>query len=367
MLKNITDSLSPKAVLIELGGSHSEVLYPQLSFLKHGGYHTTLICDPKVYDLVKNYDQVDVLLKSEIPQSGWLRQMNALWKIRNYIVQEKVKLVIFNTANGPLIRTLCLMPYPPDIIFAGILHSLHKLKGSITQSLISYRVRKYFVLAAYLKRLAYTYHRPKLSFEFFYPMFFMPPKNEHPVTKPAGEIWIAIAGGLEYGRRDYKSLAYALHKLKKKIPLKFLLLGNSSYPGGDGNDFRALISNLGVEEYFVFWNEYVSNDVFHAYLKKSDAIMPLVHPVPHIKSVYLNYQISGSWNLAYAYQLPLLMADAFAGLEDFKDYGVFYQPENLTEAIEKLPNILLSHRKLYQGDAWQFAFQANQYLRFLKS
>lgn len=356
-----------KAALIELGGSHSETLYSQLLFLKHGGYHTTLIVDERVYKQVVTHDHVDVLINAPmltpLPQ-----RIKTLWGIRSYIIKNSIDTVIFNTAGGPLVRMLTMMPYPARVRFAGTLHSLHKLKGSVTQKLISRRIKKYFLLDRHLKDKAKEYSRRGLSFESYYAMFYMPFPDQPAIHKPMGETWIAIPGVVEYVRKDYKSLAEALAKLPEPLPLKFLLLGSSFHKSGDGADFTSLIERLNVKNYFKFWEGFVSNEEFHAYGKVSDAVMPLIHPKDGERNVYIDYQISGAWNLAFAYKKPLLLAAPFKQVKDLNRYGVFYDVDKLAELLKSLPELLARlDTGLYEDEPWQFEYQANNYLKFIEA
>ncbi len=355
-----------KAALIELGGSHDINLYTQLRFLKHGGYHTTLIVDRKLHKQVTELDHVDELRVYDVEGSGF-QNFKTMMRLRRFLIDGGFTQVVFNTAQGPLVRALCLFPYPAHIGFSGSLHSLHKLKGSITQNIISRRLKKYFLLARFLRPKVSKYPIGNLRFEVFYPMFYMAFPNEPTVQKPAGEIWIGIPGVVEYVRKDYIGLAHALAKLDKKLPLKFLLLGSADHKAGNGAEFKALINELGVAEYFKFWNGYVSNEDFHAYSKASDAIMPLIHPKGDPENVYTEYQISGAWNMAYGYKKPLLLASEFASLEDFAKYGIFYTEETLPEVLKNLRAVIASQGELYTEPVWQFEYQAKRYVDFIES
>lgn len=366
-MKTTSNTLQRKAVLIELDGSHNEILYPQLAFLKYGGFHTTLIVDNRNFQFVKDYDTADTLLHFDMTV-GELKKLKILWAIRKYIIAKGVKYIIFNTAQNNNVRALALMPWPKDIVFAGTLHSLHKLKGSITQKLISRSVKKYFLLVEYLREKTHNFNTQGLQFEVYYAMFLAPQKAVPIAAKPAGMIWIGIPGTLEYARRDYKSLAHALAKLTQPQPLKFLLLGNAFHSYGDGHDFKKLITQLGVADYFVFWDEYLSDQEFHTYIKACDILMPLLQTRADGINVYLHYQISGTYNLAFAYKKPMLFAADFEQIKEFKNNSVFYNEENL-------PSVLIDIKKsiahlgndIYQGAQWTFAFQAERYLKYIET
>lgn len=355
-----------KAALIELDGSHNEILYTQLSFLKHGGYHTTLIVDDKNYEFVADYGNADTLLHFDMEANG-LKKLKILRTIRKHIIDNGIRYVIFNTAQNNNVRALCLMTWPKEIVFAGTLHSLHKLKGSLTQKLISRKVKKYFLLAEYLKDKLHNFDTAGLQFESFYAMFLEPQKAVPIAAKPEETIWVGIPGTLEYARRDYKSLAYALAELKQPQPLKFLLLGNAFHSYGNGDDFKKLIAALGVADYFIFWDSFLSNQDFHAYIQACDILMPLLQTREDGINVYLEYQISGTYNLAFAYKKPLLFDNAFQHHKEFESNSIFYGKEQLPTLLTNLKKAIAGLGKdMYQGSRWTFAFQAERYLKFIE-
>lgn len=365
-MKTAFNQLSKKAVLIELDGSHNEILYAQLAFLKHGGYHTTLIVDDKNFEFVKDYDKVDTLLHYDM-NVGSYKKLQILRSIRRHILEHNIQYILFNTAQNNHVRTLCFMRWPKHIVFAGTLHSLHKLSGSFSQKLISRRVKKYFILIEYLRPKLKNFNTKGLQFEVYYAMFLAPQKTIPITTKPENTIWVGIPGTLEYARRDYQSLAYAVAKLQEPQPIRFLLLGNAFHSYGNGHEFKQLIAELGVEDYFVFWDGFLSDEEFHTYIKSCDILMPLLQTRADGVNVYLEYQISGIYNLAFAYKKPMLFADDFEQMEEFKQSSIFYNKENLTTILTFIKKSIANlDTTLYQDKQWTLAFQAERYLKFIE-
>jgi hypothetical protein len=359
-------TLARTALLIELGGSHDETLYTQLRFLKHAGYYTILACDPKVFKKVRDYDCVDLLWECRVGR-GFLSDWKAILDLRSQAIEAGVTAVIFNTAQNELVRNLCLLPFPKTVRIAGVLHNLRKLEGSFTQRVISRRIKHYYLLAHYLKDLVPARVRKNFWFEAFYPMYFKKYESLPATSKPADEVWVGIPGAVEYSRRDYEGIARALAQLEHKPNICFLLLGNAFHPQGNGPQFSALIKELGVENHFRLWNHYVDNPEFHAYVQSCDALMMAIHPANADYEDYIKRQITGAWNLAFAYQKPLLLEAGFSKLKDFIDTGIFYSIAELPAFLQKLPELLSSQpNEPFLGPDWSFEVQAKRYTQFLE-
>jgi glycosyltransferase involved in cell wall biosynthesis len=357
---------APKAALIEIDGSHDECLYSQLLFLKQGGYETTLICNEKLRSQVMEFDAADEKLFFKLDgQSKW-KELKDLWRIRQYLVRNNITTVIFNSAHAHRVEYLTQMLFPRRFRFAGTIHGINKLKGSFTQKMISRKLRKYFVLNDYL--LSNLHHLPTkgLAFQSFYPIFFPQFSGKPVIEKPAGEFWIAIPGQVEYKRRDYETLVRAFARLEHKAGYKFLLLGKSEHRHGNGPELRQLIDELGVTAHFIFWKDFLDNATFHAYLEQCDVMMPLIHPGNDGFRKYLTYQITGMYNLAFAYKKPMLMLGDFNKYEDFKENAVFYSLETLPEVLQQAKTkIAAIGPKMYRQPKWSFDWQAKHYLEFI--
>lgn len=357
----------PKAALIELYDSHDETLYSQLAFLKKGGYDATLIISRKKQEQAALYCTNEPLFFTDCTtRKGW-QLWKELWRIRQFIIHEKFEVVILSTAHGSTIRNLCLLPFPPSIRFYGILHGVNKLTGSTTQKLISKRVKKYFLLSHYMEQKAMKVPHGALQFRVFYPMFH-PPYPAVPIAeKEPGTYWVCIPGAVEYKRRDYLSLLQQFAALPQKPPITFIVLGNGNHKEGNGKEVQQIAKDLGIAHHFIFFHEFVTNAVFHHYLQASDAVLPLIHPINADMEKYLENQISGSFNLAYCYHLPLLMHRFFSRYEaDFKDNSIYYDLDQLGEMLYSLPALLENkHHRFYTEAKWSFDYQAEQYLSFL--
>jgi len=359
-----------QAALIEIDGSHDECLYSQLLFLKQGGYHVTLICNEKLRERVQEFDAADKQVFFQLDQTGKWKELGEIWKIRQYLVRNKIETLIFNTAHGKRVQYLCRL-LPSGVRFVGTMHATNKLHDSLIQKVINERVQKYFVLNDYLLDRVRQLPPEGLSFSSYYPIFFPSFKNQPRITKPRDEFWIAIPGQVEYKRRDYRTLVRAVVGLSNRSGYKFLLLGKSEHELSNGRDLQDLIRRAGVESNFIFWKDFVTCSTFHAYISQADVIMPLIHPNGHDLKKYVIHQISGAYNLAFAYKKPLLMCTNFAGYEDFRENSVFYDVASLSATLEDIQKIKTQIESLqpamYRQPKWTFDYQAERYLNFIRT
>lgn len=356
-----------KAALIEIDGSHDECLYSQLLFLKNGGYHVTLICSENLRKQVSEFDIADEKVFFDFDGKSLFQKLKLIWQIRSHIVKHKIGTVVLNSLHGRIIRDLVSLPFPSGTIFAGTLHGINKLKGSFTQRIIGLRVRRVFLLNDYMIENLKLVPNQGLKFQSYYSIFFPQFKNEPVINKPDNECWIAIPGQVEYKRRDYETLVKTFAALPVKPNYKFLLLGNSKHKHSNGAELKKLVEDSGVSDYFMFWDGFLENATFHAYLKKCDIVMPLIHPGNDGFQKYLVYQISGAYNLAFAYKKPLLMLSEFDGYTDFKENAIFYTSGNLGEVLKNIPySIRAIQPQLYRDPKWSFGYQSAKYLQFIQ-
>jgi hypothetical protein len=359
----------PKAALIEIYDSHEVNLYSQLRFLLVGGYDVTLIVSEKHKGTLAEFGSgFDVEYVSVTSKKG-LEQWKELWRIRRIILSRGIERVIFNTAHTNPVRNFCLLPFPKRVRFFGTLHGVNKLVGSLTQKIISRRISSYYLLADYMLEKAMKVPHAGLRFSVFYPIFHPAFKAVEIAAKRPGEIWIAIPGSVEYKRRDYLSLVDAFAALESKPDVRFFLLGNGNHPHGNGAELKQKIREANLEEHFVFFEGYVPDEVLHAYVRASDAIIPLIHPINADMEKYLENQISGAFHLGFAYKKPLLMHEYFSRYEDFRETGMFYELKHFTAFLKELAASLSEFdiAARFANPKWTLEYQARNYCAFLEA
>jgi hypothetical protein len=349
-----------KVVLIEFGGSHAECLYSQILFLKAENIYVSLICSKDLESQVSQFTEADEKLFFDF-NGGKLESYKNIFIIWKYIIKNQFSKVIFNSAHGGLIKALLLLPFPSGIEFIGTIHYLHKLKNSIGQKIIGRKVKKQFVLSDYLLEKLKT--KTIKGFHSFYPIFF-PAFEKVELMKPEGEIWICIPGGVQFTRRDYMSLLEGLEKEELNKNIKFIILGKCAKEG-DGLKVRNKIKSLGLKNNFVLWDQFVENNTFLTYMINSDYIMPLIHRESSNFNLYED-QISGNFNLAFAYKIPFLCDDCLKEMDDLKDNSIFYKVKTMISTLNNLKNTAPNFRSnIYKNEKWTFSYQKNSYIKFI--
>ncbi len=245
----------------------------------------------------------------------------------------------------------------------GVLHGLEKITKSFSQKLLSLKIRNYYLLSEHLYKQCPT--TGYMHFSYFYAIFF-PPFPKMKILDKKDQFWIAIPGQLEYKRRDYASLVSHLDKtLDPRV--RFLLLGSHNHNGGDGLRLKKELQEKGIEDYFIFFDTFIDDAVFHNYLQASDCIMPLVFK----QSRYFNLAISGTFNLAFAHKKVQLMHKSYQANTEFRSGAIFYEHYEITELINTLvqDHQLLTHeeRTLKNDPRFSLEEQKKHYLKLIES
>ena len=359
--------MNKKAALLEISTAHDECLYSQLCFLKDSGYETELICSSVLKDKVSLIDS-DFATIFFILGKNIFGDFSNLLSLRKYLIDKKFNKVIFNSADGIRIRNLLLFPFPMEIEFAGILHDAEKVVRSSNQKFINKRVKKYFVLNDYVLNYVNLLKLEKQKFESVYTIF-QPEYDSIKISKPANEFWVCIPGRIEQKRRDYNQLLKSLSQTHLNENVKIILLGSP-----DDNFKRQLketIEKLKLTKQIILFEVFLDNKTFYSYLKLSDVILPLIHPSNVWFDKYFKTQISGSYNMAFAYKIPLLCEKSFSAYEDFNDTSFFYEVDNLIGKINELASDKNQFTKqkssMYKLPKWNYDFQREKYIKFLEN
>ncbi|MDR2065456.1 MAG: hypothetical protein LBP85_07105 [Prevotellaceae bacterium] len=307
-----TQENTKKIVLVEFFTYHSECLYSQLLFLKDSGYKITLVCHVKLQAIVENFNLNIKCLFFDFDK------ISALFKFRNYLIKNKVTIVILNTAQGSKALKFFLLPFPRFISFYGIIHDTEKILKSKGQKIICQKLKSYYSLAEYIYRPEIKH----LTSQYFETAFY-PPYPLLKIDKKTDEIWVTIPGAIEYCRRDYEFLlTLARHPALSKT-VKFVLLGNYR-KREEGKIFIAKIINLKLENRFIYFDSFIDDGLFHSYIVASDFLFPLIHPNTPDAQSYLKYKISGMFPFSQAYSKTMLCHTLFADIKNFNYPILFY-------------------------------------------
>jgi len=350
--------------LIELGGSHDECLYSQVMFLKKQGYLVHIILFRDHLDRIDKWKEVD-FWKTFEPVSWVIGKWNLVFTVRAYLRKNGIRKAIINTAEGNIIRQLAMLPRK-GVQYIGLIHLSRKLWTSKSQRFINRKIKKYFVLADFIEENIEKTD-PSLKTSYFYPVYF--PENSYPEPpegKNQDEIRVCIPGAVDVNRRDYSSLLDEIVLNGAPEGIRFVLLGRTT--GRDGKLLLERIQEAGLENSFRWFEGFVEPRVFYNQLSDSDLILPLITPGSHDYKDYLKYKITGAYNLAWGFKIPMLMHDSFNIYEIFRQTSVFYPSGGMLKALgtmnqEKLEKV---RKKISEMKDFDFELQAEKYIEFLR-
>lgn len=336
--------------LIEINNFHDECLYSRILFLKSANHHITLICNEKLKSRVSNFP-VDEFVY--LNQDSKIKKYQNWFLIRKIIVKQKITKVILNTAEKNIYKLL-MLPFPAYAEFIGVVHNVQKIKNSGKQRLIVSKLDKVLTLGKFIFRNLKEEGLIQKRANYYYPIFF----EEFPqmIQKPEGDIWITVPGIIDFKKRDNQRV----HDCHIPKNVKIIMLGRPV--DEEAVAFLNQLKSHPTAAQFITFDEFVSPGLFHSYIKESDYILPLIHENTESFSDYLRYKISGSYNLAFAYKIPLLLDESMSGIEDFEGNAIFYRPENLCGFFKELktnPTCFFNNPEL------SFEYQKQNYLNFI--
>lgn len=252
---------------------------------------------------------------------------------------------------------------------AGVIHNLAKLKrfSWLQWRMLGY-LRFFWVLRPGLYERLPERYRTRSDYLW---VGVYPPSLETqipPIALEARRVWVAIPGRIEYKRRDYRMLLEVLERLRERERFQFVLLGASQGAYSDHADFFHLIREKRREENFISFSGVVPFPLYHAYLRRSCAVLTLIHPHRYAEhKVYIDEQISGSFPLAQAHRKPLLLHRSFASESDLADCSFFYdEADELVHLLESLAEERLDMRHLYRGEWYSFEDGIGRFRRGLE-
>ena len=348
-----------RVALVEFAGSHDECLLTQMEALQSIGAELILVTNQRLYDRNPAWKTYCGNVYFVEPTGKAIGDWRLMRQLVRFLKEQHVSKVVFNTAQGGHIRNLALL-VPKNLPCYGIIHTIRKFQGSFTQKIIHRKIKKYVVLSDdLLKRIV----PPKgISVGSFYPISF--PQSTSNSEKPEGQIWITITGGVENRRKDLHAVIDFIINTPPHI--YFVFLGKTDAQHPDAQAFLAKIASEGLQERIRYYTEFVDQTVFDGVLQQTDFLLPLIHPDTPSADQYINNQISGSFSIAFGYQIPLLIHEAYQTEEDLRISAHFYQLSTfslqLTTAISD--HKLLVHR-IAQEKKWTKSYQYANYQSFL--
>lgn len=316
-----------RIAIVEVGGSHDECILTQLNALKSGGKEVVLICTGDVEERNAHFKPlVDAVRIIETENRSKKEQAKDVWKA---IKESNAAKVMFNTAQGAVIRNVCLKALFSKEEFIGIIHTTRKFDGSFTQKLISLKIKKYLLLSQFLHG---KIDAPKgVLTDYFYPIAFNK-KNQAAVD--INNPTVVILGGVEKRRKDLEGFLKMLSQ-QSEDKLSFIFLGKSDPAHEDVIEFKKNLKASGLDGRVKLYDHFVSQQAFDEALSKASLILPLVHPSTPSADQYFKNQISGATNVAFGYKIPLLIHEAYAHIKEMNSGSFYYSIENFKDVLNK--------------------------------
>lgn len=349
-----------RIALIEFQGSHDECLMTQILALKDADcdlyWVTTAEMAERNINLHQYFCEIEIV---ELKLGGW-RDFQTMRSVSKFIHRRNISRVVYNTAQGANVRNLAWM-LPRRVRQIGLIHTIRKFEGSFTQKLIHNRIKKYMVLSDFLLEKVTP---PKgIDVVSFYPVDYKTYTEK--LEKPKDEIWLCSPGGLELRRKDIAGLKVILEQTKD-INLKFIFLGKSDFEKPEITELKDWLKNLGFEQKVIFFDSFISAELFDAYIQSSDALIPLIHPDTLSAEQYITNQISGAFNLAYGYKIPLLIHENYSYIKDFQMSALFYSLENFREVFNDFKSkIRETTTKIEATSHFSSSFQKEKFANFV--
>lgn len=314
--------------LIEIGGSHDECLLSQMHAIKSTGRKILLITFSEILERnpeFKNYIDETVFVDMSGSKAERAKEVSRIWK---KLKTSKCEKAILNTAEGNLVRLLCLKALFSKIEFIGIVHTSRKFEKSFTQSVINLKIKKYLMLSENLVNSISPPSKTKVNY--FYPLRF--PEGTSAVEKTFKSV--VIIGGVERRRKDLDGFIEIAQQVKQE-DVRFVFLGKSNAELEDVKDFHAAIKSKGLSDKVITYDHFVSQSEFNAQLHNADLILPIVHPNTKSAEEYFKSRISGAMSVSFGYKIPMLLHENFEQIEEMKTASFYYNMENFGEKLKK--------------------------------
>lgn len=347
-----------KVALVEIGGSHDECLMTQMLALKSAQATVIWVTTEGMYERCAYlHPYVDQVYFVELRQKAW-SDFRTMQKLVSFLKKEAVSKIIFNTAQGGNVRNLAFL-LPKSIEAFGIIHTLRKFNGSFTQKLINRKIKKYLVLSDDL--LKRTEKPAGLTITSFYPLDF--PHFHYELDKKPGDIWICLTGGVETRRKDLSAMMGFIHQSSQEV--KFIFLGKSDMNDPGTLHFLSQIKQEKLTKRVIWFDSFVEQTVFDAYLQRADFLLPLIHPDTPSSEQYINNQISGAFLLSFSYRIPMLIHHVYETESDLLKSSCFYELDSFSDSLKKaIERKAILKESIQKTNKWNPEIQHRNYLRF---
>lgn len=347
-----------RIALVEIGGSHDECLLTQMRALHGGSNELLLYTTQPIVD--RNPSFVNYLSQTHIlsmsgSKSDKKREIKRLW---SSLKEQKVDVVVLNTAQGKLILSLVLKALFSKIQCVGIIHTSRMFKESFTQKLISLKVKKYLVLSEFIKNDCPVSRNIKL--DWFYPLDF-PSVSENLVRDPNHFV---IIGGVETRRKDLDGFLTLAASAPDSI--RWTFLGKSDANSEEVRSFLEELELRNLTDRVTYFSDFVDQQTFVDTLATATGIVPLIHPDTNSADQYFKNQIPGAMNVALAFKIPMLIHEQYTNWTEIKDAAVYYNFDDFSDKINGLiSNFEVLNETMERQEKFNGSFHRKSYSQFV--
>lgn len=353
--------MSKTIALIEIGGSHDECLLSQMHAIKSTGRKVLLITFAEILERnpeFNNYIDDKLFVDMSGSKVERSKEVSRIWK---KLKASKCEKAVLNTAEGNLVRLLCLKAFFHKIEFIGIVHNTRKFEKSFTQSIINKKIKKYLMLS---ENLLQSISPPKnLKVDYFYPIrYSSKAKTIEKTTRTA-----VIIGGVERRRKDLDGFVQIAEQAKE-ANVKFVFLGKSDESLEDVQWFLNEIKERGLTGLIKTYDHFVAQDEFDAQIQNADLILPIVHPDTKSAEEYFKSRISGAMSVSFGYKIPMMIHEAYSHINEMNAASFYYNMDNFGSEISKALESIEEKKAIMKSyEAYNVEFQEKRYLDFLLS
>jgi hypothetical protein len=222
-------------------------------------------------------------------------------------------------------------------LFSGTHHNAGKLTSPGSQQVIHRRIRRYAVLADFIREHAAKRLPAGITVDTVRPIFFPGAPGEPPApgeTRDGARVRVAIIGSLHPDRRDYAGLARLLGATPLDARIELVVLGDASTP--DGRAIRDMFLATPAAPRVTFAERFLDFPELFREVARCDAVLPLIHPGTPRFEEYRTVKITGASLLAFGFRKPLILHRALAELVDHRGISIAYDVPDLLATLDGL-------------------------------
>lgn len=230
--------------------------------------------------------------------------------------------------------------------------NIRSILGKLILTLISTRVKAYIVISLSLKKYIIDHQLTKKKL-YYIPFYNALGRSYQRQSNKNDVIVFTIPGSINTDRRNYKIFLKAFltileSNLNAKIQL--ILLGKLNKIGAEENELLNRIKNIS-EDSIVTWNDYVGEDEFHSFMKKTDYLIGNInveYKEHNIKEIYSETKETGVLFLMLKYGIPTLFPSQYKPHSYYEENIIYYEED--ADSIVACMSRLINKPVIFKDD-----------------